>query len=1144
MSDYLQAANYLHAGKDWAFDSSNHLKNITIDIPEENEKGFTHMVFSIPRKKMRSNAATFGDWQTQEEGSTESQKFRAAFCWFLEYVNRLSKSGARNADGTGTDKKLTKPDGDEVVIFFEIVKSDDGNIVGERIHVFNNRPETLKGNIIGSMLAGAKKSKMKKKLDAWDYHMKHVRTKEQIFLNVFNIYVNNTKASKKIYEANKLFHNSRDNTFDFYPEDIFSLKNFKIEGARERQNNWMNYVNISSADLLNQRVETYTPTKFKFPVERNVVKKFWMDIEPEYLWNKYLPSHQSKWVDLPEICVTPDEDVDRVNVYVKPCPAKCLIDDYLKDKTIQVENVYKCLTKDQLDEVMNIAKGRFIVHSMQNSANDFKPYSGWIIGSTMYGSELHHNHGNEGMEYTERLKSKFQNQHSISSFDIVEMETAYRLEVNSNRREVQETMVDKFLEQCVSGDSDISAAGKCIARWLQHMRPELYEKHGDFNFEIKDPSLSPFANLQFWLLQSFDSYMCVATAHSELLKLHYAAYDSYRQHGENQLHWNMIYTGESATSKSYAFDCKKQMSIEGTITEITYQTTRADAIDGDQNDHITIFNEAPPGLFQAGPGDQNQDALSMMKEKLTSNRVRTKTFERDEETGERKNRIAVSSQIGVYMGATNDNPALAEEAVKSRFHWGEFEKIYRKDKNISDYQKKAFDMEQKPELLKKLDQFLFYTKDQQMKVFYIWKFIFCKIINDIDLEASSIVLTELSRIMKRDYNIRIPPRTVERYRIMCRILTITNALDIVFNFKGGLHNGKPFELVQLLDVEPYLYSTEEISICAMNMVSVEISQLSSSRDKTLKALWTMFQHAPNYRKDKINDVDVIDYSYIRFNGGLKPLCTRVQHSIPFDVGKPSLHNIFSVLKMLGNEPFKGRNYLRLDEYQELNGYADNYEFSDQFPVPAQGTKKQLVAYVPGQNFHDLHMDLFVDVRTFEEDGRSVMQRCIQKLSNSKTKERRVIMGVPERKKGKIDYPQFMDIVELKCNPDRAPSRIKNSNQESSGVKDMMGFSSQDLGQHDGIVMDVDTDTWSWQSRCLRRLKMSPDNAIVYHPEYIKNTLKTSNRTLTFPGDLLDTQGNNGPEPILIKASEQYGINIEALIKKRKRQDSDIGNMII
>lgn len=1150
MSDYLQAANYLHAGKDWAFDSSNHLKDVQIEIPEENKDGFTHMVFSIPRKKMRSNAATFGDWQTQEEGSAESQKFRAAFCWFLDYVNRLSKSEARNTDGTGTDKKLTKPDGDEVVIFFEIVKGDDGNIVGERIHVFNNRPPTLKGNIIGSMLGNAKQTSQKKKiLDPWDYHKKHVRTTNQVILNVFNIYVGDTKASKKIYEANKLFMNSRDETFGLYPEDIFSFKNFKIEGAREIQNNWQNYVNFTGFPLMNQTVLDYKPMKFKFPsnVQRDIVKKFWMDIEPDYIWKKYLPSHQSKWVDLPEICVSDNNhDLNKKDIYVKPCPAKCLIDDYFKGKLIPLENTYVGVSEEDYENVTRIAKGRFIIHSMEKNNGDFKPFGGWIIGTTVYGSDLHHNHGNEGMEYTERLKSKFQNQHSISSFDVIEMETVYRMEVNSNRRQVQEIMVDKFKEQCVSGDSDISAAGKCIARWLHHIRPELHEKHGDFEFEIKDPSLSPFANMQFWFLQALDSYLCVATAHPELLKLHYAAYDAYRQHGENQLHWNMIYTGESATSKSYSFDCKKQMSIEGTITEVTYQTTRADAIDGDQNDHITIFNEAPPGLFQAGPGDQNQDALSMMKEKLTSNRVRTKTFVKDEETGERKNRIAVSSQIGVYMGATNDNPALAEEAVKSRFHWGEFEKIYRTDKNISDYQKKSFDMEQKPELMKKLEKFLFYTKDQQMKVFYIWKFIFCKIIKDIDLDASSIVLSEVSKTLKRDYNIRIPPRTVERYRILCRILTITNALDIVFNFKGGLHNGKPFDLIQLLDVEPYLYSTEEISICAINMVSPEMSQLSSSRDKTLKALWKIFCHAPNYRKDKINDVDVIDYSYIRFNGGLKPLCTRVQHSIPFDVGKPSLHNIFSVLKMLGNEPFRGRDYMHIDEYQDLHGYANNYDFSDNFAVPSPGTKKQQVAYVPGQMVHDLHLDLFVDIRRFEKDSRSVMQKCIAKLSNNQTKPRRVVMGVPRRENGKIEYPQFMDIVELKCDQNNEAPKIKNANQESSGVKYMMGFSSKDLGEHDGIVMDVDTDTWGWQSRCLKRLEMYPESAIVYHPDYIKQTLKVSDRKMKFPEDLLNESSNNGPEPNLIKASDQYGINVADLInrKKRKRTEEEIGDMRI
>lgn len=1135
MSDYLQAISYLHAGKDWAFDSSNHLRDIQIEVPPSGQAGFTHLVLSIPRSKMRSNASTFGDWQTSEEGSAESQKFKIVLSWFLDYVNRLSKSMMKKSTG-GYDKKNTKPDGSLVHIFFEVVESEDGNTVGERIHVFNNRPETIKGNIIANMLKNAKSAKAKGKLKPWEQHKKYIVTPENIFLNIFNIYVGNTNATHKISECHNLIKPDTNVDFNLYPKDVFSFTNFQIEGACEKQNNWKEYVVFEpheNPDNLNPI--THTPWKFQFPYERKVVKQFWMCLEGEYLWTKYLPSHQSKWVDLPEINVkkVAPTNPEHFNVYVKPCPGRCLIENFLGDKYRQVGNEYQTVFQDDVEEIKRIAKGRFVVHYLKDRPGRFNPDDGWIQGNIVYGNTLHLNHGDENMEYTERLKSKFQNQHSISAFDIIEMETSYRLELSTNRREVQELMVTKFEEQCVSGDSDISSAGKCIARWLRHIRPELYERHGSFAFEIKDPTLSVFANQQFWFLQCLDSFMCVATAHPELLKLHHAAYDSYRQHGENQLHWNCIYTGESATSKSYAFDVKKQMSIEGTITEITYQTTRADAIDGDQNDHITIFNEAPPGLFQAGPGDQNQDALSMMKEKLTSNRVRTKTFVKDDETGERKNRIAVSSQIGVYMGATNDNPALAEEAVKSRFHWGEFERIYRKDKSISDYQRKAFDMEQKPELKKKADEFLFYTKDQQMKVFFIWKFIFCNIICDICLDAASILLTQLSKVMKKDYNIRMPPRTVERYRILCRILTITNALDIVFNMKGGLHQGKPFELKQLLDVEPYLYCTEEIAFCAFNMISVEISQLTLSRDKTLGALWRIFMGNKQYKKDRVDDIEVIDHSYIRFVGGMKSLCTKIQNLIPFDNGKPSIHNIHSVLKTLGNEPFEG--HVHGTDYTNRN-------YGDDLPQPIEGTKKQLPARISGNNTHDFHIELFKNFRLIDTDDTGVIEKSYRKIWNVHTKSRRIICGVPTRVKGVVRYPQLLHIVETEPT-DKPPLIIRNSNRESSGVQSMLGITSEDTGTYDEIKLSSHIDDWAWQQRCINKLKLKPEDAINYDGDCIKEDLEQAQHILSYPKDLLEKR--NQTERVVVTSKEMTsGFDKEELRRSRKRRrvEQNIGNL--
>ena len=50
----------------------------------------------------------------------------------------------------------------------------------------------------------------------------------------------------------------------------------------------------------------------------------------------------------------------------------------------------------------------------------------------------------------------------------------------------------------------------------------------------------------------------------------------------------MFLTGEGATSKSFLFDLMKASSIPGTVDTLTYQTTKADAVDGNLNDLITV----------------------------------------------------------------------------------------------------------------------------------------------------------------------------------------------------------------------------------------------------------------------------------------------------------------------------------------------------------------------------------------------------------------------------------------------------------------------------------------------------------------------------------------------------------------------------
>jgi hypothetical protein len=337
------------------------------------------------------------------------------------------------------------------------------------------------------------------------------------------------------------------------------------------------------------------------------------------------------------------------------------------------------------------------------------------------------------------------------------------------------------------------------------------------------------------------------------------------------------------------------------------------------------------------------------------------------------------------------------------------------------------------------------------------------------------------------------------------------------------------------------------------MVAVEIPQLSVSRLKTLRAMWRLFKYNPMYKKDKdmaSGLTETIDYNYIRFTGGIKQLCVKIQNAIPYYEGKPSLHNINSVMKELSSEPFKAWSYVTREEFQR--DHPDKtIDFKDKYVVPlkiAHAKKKTAVGFSVGNNFHDVHVGLFEDIRLNDPNKGTMITECIKNITHLKTKDRRVVVGVPERKKnGVIEFPQFMQIVHLKPDVSKKPPKIRNSNQETQGVKNMMGMSDNMLGKHDTILMDCDTDTWAWSRRCIMFLGMSKQRSFEYHPRAIENDLEVSRDTMVFPDDLKKQQHENQDgEHLEIRASDNIGVDLEQMFQahKRRRLNADVVDMDI
>tara|TARA_B100001063_G_C16739970_1_gene544205 strand:- start:45 stop:1832 length:1788 start_codon:yes stop_codon:yes gene_type:complete len=580
------------------------------------------------------------------------------------------------------------------------------------------------------------------------------------------------------------------------------------------------------------------------------------------------------------------------------------------------------------------------------------------------------------------------------------------------------------------------------------------------------------------------------------------------------------------------------MSIPGTVTTLTYQTTRSDAVDGDADDHITVFNEAPPGLFSSGKNDEDKAACSMMKEKTTSGRVKCKTFQMNDETKKRENRIVVSSQIGCYMGATNDDPSTAEEAMASRWHWGQFERVVSNTRSITQFQWKDTEMNKNDKLVFEKERFLFFCHDQHMKVYYIWKLIFSGIIKDVSVDTADVVLQQYQqRLKKCKPAIRIPSRTIERYKILCRIYCIVDALNKTFEFPGSKYYDKEFDIEQLLDVEPLLWCTEEHAICALNHISVEF--VNPTINKVLRAIWDMHKESGQYFEEKnMMGHNTVDHSRIMFKGYRHQIYKKIQFYIPPEVGKPSLHNIKAVLDELGNLPFKGKEYLLLNDWKEQYGtdrendrirppkYGDIYPQ----PVPHQNPKTSR-AYETFQGKHIFHLCLFRFIRRHKIPN--PMEECLKKLNHLYQSGKRVITGVSEINRGVISDPEYISIRELHCS--QPILKVLNITKEADGVQRLLDQNMNE--EHDLMRINMDLDEYGYQKRC-RLLELEEDQSFEYENLLLMEQFKDSmTRHMTLPDDLKKNT-NQEPTEIDFQSSDQIASRkrkLQARLEERRKR---------
>jgi len=492
------------------------------------------------------------------------------------------------------------------------------------------------------------------------------------------------------------------------------------------------------------------------------------------------------------------------------------------------------------------------------------------------------------------------------------LETEHTDEFPAAYRSYQEWAVHAMKTQCLDPDACISDVVSKMITWREKHSQAAIIKH-----TITDHTLSVFANRTIAINEQYEQYALISTAHRMMFLIHHARYDSFRR--DFGLHFNCFQAGEGATSKSFLFKLMEWMSIPGSVEVLTYQTGKADAVDGNRNDVTTVCHEAPPGMFRTGKNpnaDSTQEA--MFKEKLTSQKVTAKVWCQDEGTGRRSARLTQSECIGVWMGATNDPPSEVEEALKTRFFWGNFEQQQRRGRDIDDCMNGERMMSSADLKIRK--RMFLEAKEEQYRVMLVEKGIWCKVIKDVDMTASNILVPRLKNKLTRNSIIIPGPRDWERVKIFSRCMAIVTAIERVCNLPGGKWYGKPFAEECLPDLEPYLRVTEEMVIFVLSLLSDQFR--SPVEHKILKAIYNMEKRNPSFIDPNTGEQS---FDYLKLPR-LKQLAKKVNSRMSFEKGRTSINNIENFLNNMAKH---SANQPKYRERPVGDGTSANV---DKFPI--------------------------------------------------------------------------------------------------------------------------------------------------------------------------------------------------------------------
>ena len=759
-----------------------------------------------------------------------------------------------------------------------------------------------------------------------------------------------TKEVEKLeYKRRKVPSHYRINTMASYGANIFTVYSGKAGNFEELYQNLSSGCSVSPSSLFEMKeledsiysLDDYKDetSSFVFPGSE-FVRIDTEKINVKNFSTRRLPDHVMFSLAKPEIRVIRDEN--RI--------------EFLPHRYYRSYDVALC----DFEEFVQSQGDRFIINEAGFTREVFN------IGEVTYCKPLH----TAGVwldsqsieDFTGEVSTAYekmrQNQHDVSTID--------HITLTAMLKEDPHTYIEEEFLTHVYNDEDCFASKpiKAVVRWFH----KEYDPSMITPWPFFHEGMSVIGHRAAFVMEMYHHLYQVSSAHRAVYWAHIARLDAFRH--EHNLHLNACWTGDAATSKSYTLTMLEKNSIGETVSNRTYDTDKADAIDSDANHVVSMFDEAPPGMFK---DPKKKGPLEALKNRLTSMKTTHRRLFTNEETGIREQIESTSSNIGCLLGATNESRSSFDPALQTRFHFFEAEKALNTKHSVANCQHAAATMGEVQK--KKKKQAIMFHKFEQGFVALTWQFVRMGRIKEPNTTAVGIVTRQFEKILSTKYDIHIESRTVERIKRLSQNLAIVRAKQILYYTNTGKFANVPFHPSQIKFAEQYMICTEEI---VMHAIGLEFDTIvSRNRRRVLKKIWDMHTENENYKQ---NDQGNEDPNYLAVEGNIVNISRRLLNALVEDDIHVSGCNILTIFNEIRTQTLFCNGYTHAQ-----NNFHDGYPGYDD-------TKKRWAAMEEGGGWLHLHLELFKDIRTSQVET-NIYKVCLQEMMHEYTANKKIVLGM-------------------------------------------------------------------------------------------------------------------------------------------------------